>query len=163
MEISDGGELRLEKIYRLIGESTHSIHDISRVELDGDSGLPRFNMPIELGIALGYRRYSRRKQPPRLLILDSESFRYQKYASDLAGLDIAAHASRPEQAIACVRHFLSSDNDDLPTEDIICQLYQAFELSLPSMAAQRKQAPDKLNFRDRLRLAEQFLLENRNA
>ena len=45
---------RLNTIIRLIEESDFSIHDLSRIEASG--GIPRFNMPVELGIAL-YRSH----------------------------------------------------------------------------------------------------------
>jgi hypothetical protein len=157
LEVADGGDLRLNKILRMIGEATHSIHDLSRVELDTESQLPRFNMPIELGIALGQRRYAKKTKPQRILILDSEKFRYRKFASDLAGLDIAEHGNDPLRAIACVRQFFSSDARNLPTPDVIQQLYQSFETVLPAMAQAKRQSVDQLVFIDRLRLAEMFV------
>jgi len=49
MEVQDSGEVRITKIKRIIRQCRHGIHDISRVELDAATGLPRFNMPLELG------------------------------------------------------------------------------------------------------------------
>lgn len=34
LEIDDGGEARIEKIYGLIRDSKYGVHDISRTELD---------------------------------------------------------------------------------------------------------------------------------
>jgi hypothetical protein len=48
---------RLEAIIQLIERSDFSIHDLSRIELS--EGIPRFNMPVELGLAL-YRPTSPR-------------------------------------------------------------------------------------------------------
>ena len=45
---------RLDTIIRSIEESEISIHDLSRIEVS--RGVPRFNMPVELGIAL-YRSH----------------------------------------------------------------------------------------------------------
>lgn len=53
----DAGQARISKIYDLIRRSKYSIHDISRTELDPDHSLPRFNMPLELGIFLGAKEY----------------------------------------------------------------------------------------------------------
>ena len=53
LEHDDASQVRLEKIYRLIGSSAFGIHDISRTELDEENQLPRFNMPLELGFFLG--------------------------------------------------------------------------------------------------------------
>jgi hypothetical protein len=44
LEPDDGGEVRVEKIIRLIRACSLSIHDISRTQLDATSGLPRFNI-----------------------------------------------------------------------------------------------------------------------
>jgi hypothetical protein len=49
-EDEDSSRIRVEKIYDLIAESKYGIHDISRVTLDSKYGLPRFNMPLELGM-----------------------------------------------------------------------------------------------------------------
>jgi len=56
-EDEDSSTPRVEKIYELIHESKYGSHDISRVTLDPKNGLPRFNMPLELGIWLGSNRY----------------------------------------------------------------------------------------------------------
>jgi len=51
LELTDAAEVRIENIYRLIAQCNHSIHDISRTEVeDQPYRLPRFNMPLELGI-----------------------------------------------------------------------------------------------------------------
>jgi len=57
----DSSEFRLDKIYSMIGDSNYGIHDISRVELGLESKLPRFNMPLELGIFLGAKKYGNKK------------------------------------------------------------------------------------------------------
>lgn len=56
-ENDDGGEVRIDKICRIIAESRYGIHDISKTEPDPGSGLPRFNMPLELGLFLGARKF----------------------------------------------------------------------------------------------------------
>ena len=79
LEIDDAGQVRIEKIYEVIRRSKYSIHDISRTELDPDHQLPRFNMPLELGIFLGAKEYGGPSQrQKRSLILDTERYRYQK-------------------------------------------------------------------------------------
>jgi hypothetical protein len=60
-EDEDSSTPRVEKIYKLINESKYGIHDISRVTLDSKNRLPRFNMPLELGIWLGARRYGSKR------------------------------------------------------------------------------------------------------
>jgi hypothetical protein len=81
-------------------------------------------MPIELGIALGMKFLGRRGlRNHAMLVLDSERFRYQKFASDLAGTDIAMHGNQVGRAIAATRNFLSTHLGQLPTTDVIAQLY----------------------------------------
>jgi len=48
-EVYDTGVVRLEKIESLIKDCRWGIHDISRTELNANH-LPRFNMPLELGL-----------------------------------------------------------------------------------------------------------------
>ena len=47
LEEGDASQVRIEKIYDIIADCRYGIHDISRTELDEDSELPRFNMPLE--------------------------------------------------------------------------------------------------------------------
>ncbi len=46
LEIYNSGQVRTEKIFKLIENCQFGIHDISRTELDVESKLPRFNMPL---------------------------------------------------------------------------------------------------------------------
>src|SRR5690349_20912230 len=106
-DISNAGQTRVSKIQDLIESCKYSIHDISRTELDQNSRLPRFNMPLELGLDLGCKRYGKGKlQGKVLLILDVEPFRYQQFISDIAGQDIEAHSGDVGTAITVVRDWL---------------------------------------------------------
>ena len=91
-EESDSSDVRLDKIVRLIKGSRYGVHDLSRTELDPMHQLPRFNMPFELGLFVGGKRLGDARQKKKsCLILDTEPYRYQKFISDLAGMDIEAH------------------------------------------------------------------------
>lgn len=93
-ENDDGGEVCFEKICRIIAESGYGIHDISNTEPDPGSGLPRFNMPLELGLFLGAHRFGGKKHSrKKSLILDRDDHRYQTFISDIAGQDIHSHHS----------------------------------------------------------------------
>ncbi len=159
LEIADSGEVRLHKIMRLLEGSRYSIHDLSRVELDVDSGLPRFNMPIELGIALGMKHLGRAKlRDHSLLVLDTDRFRYQKFASDLAGVDISAHSGKAEKVIQAVRDFLSTHAQEaLPSPSMIVGALESFEGALPAMARAARQELSELTYRDRLEHIDIFL------
>ena len=81
LERDDGSETRIEKIRRIIGESEFGLHDISRTELDAVNGLPRFNMPLELGIYLGARYFGRPHGGMACVIFDRERYRHQKFCT----------------------------------------------------------------------------------
>jgi len=108
-ELDDGAESRIDKIYRLIGQCRYGIHDISRTDMDAVNNLPRFNMPLELGMFLGAKRFgSKDNKQKRCLILDIEQYRYQRFISDLAGADIQAHGNDVSVLAATVRNWLSN-------------------------------------------------------
>ena len=85
-------KLRLENLVTTISSCRFSIHDFSRSKGEGDRNLARFNMPIELGMALFYS-YSQEQHTHRcaFFVTISEDNQvphdYQRFASDLAGLD----------------------------------------------------------------------------
>jgi hypothetical protein len=86
LEIDDGSQVRIDKIFRVIEECRFGIHDLSRTELDTSSRLPRFNMPLELGMFLAAKRFGEARQRTKVcLILDRDSYRYQKFISDIRG------------------------------------------------------------------------------
>src|SRR5579863_5628947 len=94
LDYNDSGVVRLIEIVTMITACDRSIHDISRVELDRRSSLPRFNMPLELGADLGLRLAGPQLQRRRKsLILDAEAHRYDKTLSDISGMDIEVHSN----------------------------------------------------------------------
>jgi hypothetical protein len=110
LDYSDSGAIRFTEIVRMIAECDLSIHDISRVELDTDSRLPRFNMPLELGADLGLRLEGPvRQRRRRTLILDAVAHRYDKTLSDISGMDIEAHGNDGRQVIRHVRDWLNAN------------------------------------------------------
>lgn len=135
-ELEDSAEGRMDKLYRIIGQCRYGIHDISRTELD-DNGLPRFNMPFELGLFLGARRYGGKDQKTkRALILDREPYRYQKFISDLAGMDPKSHDGDVETAIERTRDWLRSvSRRNLPAGPQVIALHRKFTAQLPVIAA----------------------------
>lgn len=148
-ERMDSGEVRLAKIAQLIASSRYSIHDLSRTELDAASLLPRFNMPLELGIDIGCRLFGRAHAGKSILILDSERYRYQKYVSDIAGHDIQAHAGKPLNAVICVRHWLRSASQvSLRAGSDVYDRYRRFREDLPSICHEFNLDSNDLGFPD---------------
>lgn len=163
MEIDDASQVRVDKIAKIIEESQYGIHDISRTELDLDTRLPRFNMPLEMGMFLGAKRFGGRKQNQKsCLILDSERYRYQQFISDIAGQDIKAHSNDPEEAIKKVRNWLrdSSKRESIPGGKAICNRYTRFRADLPALCNQIPIEEDEMTFNDYATLVSQWLKVN---
>jgi len=139
LDESDSAIVRFDKILDLITACEFSVHDISRVELDTTSGLPRFNMPLELGADLGLRLKgpaAHRKR--RILVLDGEAHRYDQTLSDISGMDIEAHGADPARLIKAVRDWLNAgrgEGDPLPGSAAIIDDYGAFQRLVPDIIA----------------------------
>lgn len=152
LEVEDGTEVRIQKINGIMSECRLAVHDISHTEPDPSTGLPRFNMPLELGIFLGAKSFGARRHRRKAgIILDRERYRYQQYISDIAGQDIRAHHRQPDVAICHVRDFLSvyAAPELLPPGgDHIAGRYASFRRQLPLTCEKARLKPDKLTFRD---------------
>jgi hypothetical protein len=162
-ELSDASQARIENILTLISECKYGIHDISRTEPSEGSGLPRFNMPLELGLFLGAARFGRREK--RCLVLDREQYRYQQYISDIAGQDIEPHDDDdPKMAIRKVRDWLRTvavpHGVSLPGGTRMTERYDAFTEQLPTQCARAHLTPEELTFSDFSALVSGWLLEN---
>ncbi|CAN5818730.1 hypothetical protein BH11PSE1_BH11PSE1_20570 [soil metagenome] len=137
-ELDDASQTRIDKIYGIIEACRYGVHDLSRTELDAAHGLPRFNMPLELGIFLGAKRFGDGAQSlKRCLVLDTEPYRYQKFISDLAGMDIQAHASDTRRAFTCLRDWLAnvSRRRSIPGAHLLLATYDRFLADKPIIAA----------------------------
>jgi hypothetical protein len=164
LERLDGAEYRLDKIAGMIGACDWGIHDISRVEIDLSNSLPRFNMPLELGVHLGARLLGTgRQQRKRALILESAPHRYDKTLSDISGQDIARHDNRPDRVIAAVRDFFNDHRPRgtraLPGSAALADDFQFVSSDIgPRLAAeQRLGLWNDLSFRDTVELLEAAL------
>jgi len=81
LDVEDSGLVRIQKIEKTIAECRLAIHDISRTDADPVNRLPRFNMPLELGLFLGAKWYGNRRQRAKnCKILDTERFRFKSFA-----------------------------------------------------------------------------------
>ncbi|MDX6603259.1 MAG: hypothetical protein QOF13_2461 [Solirubrobacterales bacterium] len=96
------GVPRMTRILRAMSDSLYSIHDLSRCQGEGAFNLARFNMPLELGVAIanGYATTSS-ENDHQWLALAPEVHPYNQFASDLAGYDLKRHDGKP--TIVCTR------------------------------------------------------------
>ncbi len=161
LEIDAASTARLDRIGKLIGDCRWAIHDISRVELNAN-GLPRFNMPFELGFFFGAKRFGSPKQRQKsCLVLDSEPFRYRQFISDISGQDITPHGNDIGEAISAVRGWMSSAlpaaGGTLPGGRSIFNLYSQYEGALPGLCAAHRIKMDEMTYVDRVRMATAWL------
>lgn len=163
LEEDNGGNVRFEKIQRLIKESKFGVHDISRTELDSTNNLPRFNMPLELGVFLGAKKYGDKRQKNKnCLILDIEDYRFQKYISDIAGHDIRGHKNDPKKVITIIRNWLgsASERKTIPGGTEIIKRYNKFRRTLPAMCATAHIEMHELTYNDYSNFISVWLQEN---
>jgi len=131
-EVVDAGEVRIDKILRLIRESQFGVHDISRTESDPETKLPRFNMPLELGLFMGARTFGIGRQRHKVtLVLERRRYSYHRYCSDIAGQDINAHNGRQARVITIVRDWLSTHSSKpMPSGSVIANRFKTFQASI---------------------------------
>lgn len=164
LESDDGSEVRIDKIRRIVEESQFAIHDISRTELDEASGLPRFNMPLELGIFLGAKWFGGAEHRKKsCIILDRDRYRYQAFCSDIAGQDIRAHGGEEREVIRAVRNALRSwcPDREIPGAAVTFDRYLRFDLSLYQLADRVGLDPNDLAFGDYTALVAEWLRLNK--
>ncbi|HBL31022.1 MAG TPA: hypothetical protein DD490_29695 [Acidobacteria bacterium] len=150
LEVSNAGRARLAKIMDILSECRFGIHDISRTEL-GPGKLPRFNMPLELGLDLGCSRWGiKHLAEKRILILDRSLRRHHRSASDLEGQGLVHHANNPQQLVSRIRDWLSTESagSSIPGGAYIYKRYRLFRESLPRLSRVMKLSHRQLTFPD---------------
>ncbi len=160
LEVQDAGEVRMMKIFRLIESCRFGLRDISRTTLDPVNNLPRFNMPLELGVFLGAARFgSVSQRRKRTLILDTERYRFQKFVSDIAGQDIKAHHDDPMVVIGVVRDWLNSVHAGVPLPGgrALAKQYQRFTKEVPPRLRYFELHESEVSFEDWVRLVNEWL------
>jgi hypothetical protein len=119
---------RLEAIIGLIEKSDYSVHDLSRIEVT--KGIPRFNMPVELGLAL-YRSHLA-KEKHGVFVFESRRYRAQRSTSDINGLDPQIHNGSAKGVMAGLRNIFRQPGD-APTVPEMLASYRAVQRRLPEI------------------------------
>lgn len=100
-------------------------------------------MPFECGVDLGYKFFTKSNKK-KILILDSERYRYQEFISDIAGNDIKAHENEPETAVKNVRDWIRvSSRKKLPWASTIWLEHNEFTYDINNILES-----EKINFND---------------
>lgn len=152
---------RLYKIEACIEKCRYGIHNISRTELNANN-LPRFNMPFELGIFFGAKRFGDKSQKIKTaLIFDVEKYRYQEFISDLNGVDIKEHNKDYKTVIRKIRNWLgiASRRTTIPSHNLIITAYTIFSSKLPAIASELGFDLDDIPFNDYCLIVEESLKE----
>jgi hypothetical protein len=160
LETDDSSENRFERICKIISECRYGIHDISRTELDRKSRLPRFNMPLELGLFLGAKRFGADAQKQkRCVVLDKHRYRFQKYVSDISGQDIHSHGGTLKKLIEEVAMWLRAQSRDskVPGGRKIAEEFESFRRKIPRICGSRKIEPDELTFGDYTEMVVEYI------
>ena len=161
LESDDGGVNRFAKICSIIKECRYGIHDISRTDVGGDPPLPRFNMPLELGVFLGAKYYGKGDQKQkRCIVFDVERYRFQRFISDLAGQDIHAHKANERILIEELAAWLREQDRDpkVPGGRAIAGEYELFKAELPLICRALALDIEELTFGDFSGIVAQYLL-----
>jgi hypothetical protein len=116
LESGTVAESRMQRIVDAIFSSKYSIHDLSRCRGEGSEALARFNMPLELGIAMA-RRFMKGRPNQRhdWLVLVPDGHGYLKFVSDLAGFDPIRYDGRIESVVPKVMTWLATRTDAVET------------------------------------------------
>jgi hypothetical protein len=110
LERADSSENRIDKIAGLIKDSKFGIHDLSRLIASKEGETYRMNMPFELGIDYGCKKFKGGKwKAKKILILEKERYRFQAAISDLSGCDIKHHDDEVDKVIRAVRDWLVTE------------------------------------------------------
>jgi len=129
---------RLGKIIELIERSNFSIHDLSRIE--ASHGIPRFNMPLELGIALYRSKMTKHRHA--VYVFESKAFRAQRSISDINRMDPRIHNSKPIGVMSSLLNLFRQPGDATTVPEML-KSYRAVKVKLPQL---RKNAGSKSLF-----------------
>lgn len=150
-ETDNALENRMSKICGIIGECKFSIHDISRTEVSENTRLPRFNMPLELGIFIGSQQFgSKDHRKKSCVVYDTIPFRYQSFISDIGGQDIHYHHGRVEDLIADLSTWLRHlpGGTHAGGGQSILREYRAFQELIPELCRPKRLQVEELVFQD---------------
>lgn len=128
LETGNVADSRMERIVQAIFSSKYSLHDLSRCRGEGSEQLARFNLPLELGIAMA-RRFGVRGKKHDWLLLVPEGHQYVKFVSDLAGFDPMRYDGTAESVVPKVISWLATRPDAVrtPTPKVVLGALPAFQ------------------------------------
>ena len=144
LERADAGMTRLTLILELIEASKFGIHDLSRLLATEEGESARMNMPFELGMDFGCKKFKDGEwSEKRILILEKERYRYQAALSDLSGSDIKNHDDEPIKVTKAVRDwFVTEALQTGPSHTKIWYDFNDFTADLEEKLAEEGHEPE---------------------
>jgi hypothetical protein len=129
----------MSRITEALFASKYSIHDLTRCTGEGDERLARFNMPLELGMAMACRHLARRRAMQHdWLVLVPEGHRYLQFVSDLGAFDPAKHDGTLDSVVPKVMSWLAGrpDATRTPTPQEVLGALPAFSAKARQLGIQ---------------------------
>jgi hypothetical protein len=116
VETGTAAQSRMDRILAAMQGSKYSIHDLSRCRGEGDMNLARFNMPLELGMAMSQRFSGKTKKDGHdWLVLVPRGHSYKRFLSDLAGYDPMEYDGSLDTVVPTVMAWLATRPDAVET------------------------------------------------
>src|ERR1700683_816583 len=112
LESGTVSEPRLTRVIGALSRCKYSIHDLSRCTGEGSDNFARFNMPLELGMAMARRFVDVEEHD--WLVLVPEGHKYLQFVSDLAAYDPAPYDGSVEGVVLPVMAWLATRKDAVP-------------------------------------------------
>lgn len=131
---------RLQCILEGLQWCRYSIHDVTRYQGEGPDNVSRFNMPLELGMAMGIRGVNPKGDAHDWMVMVPEGHLYRRYISDLAGFDPSTHDGSQEEVAVSVLTWLATRPTVQATvrpDDVIAKL--------PEYSARKRELDDGWN------------------
>lgn len=128
LESGTVSEPRLNRIIRALSSCKYSIHDLSRCTGEGTDNFARFNMPLELGMAMTLRLMDPASEHD-WLVLVPRGHAYHRFISDLAAYDPLTHDGTIPSVVVAVMSWLATRRDAIPpvTPRQVLQLLPTFQ------------------------------------
>jgi hypothetical protein len=129
---------RLDRILDELLACRYSIHDLSRWHGEGPDNLARFNMPLELGMAVGIRGRSRGRNVHQWMAMVPDDRTYQRVVSDLAGFDLKRHDGEQRGVLLVSLAWLVAQPDaavDVEPDEVAAKL--------PAFVAQKRRLAER--------------------
>ena len=160
IEEDDSSEIRITKIFRIISECRLGIHDLSRTKPDKCTHLPRFNMPLELGMFLAAKYFGRNEHDRKVcMVFEAKQHTYETFISDIKGQDIKAHRNDPRTIVMTVRNWLAANSPkkQLQGGHAIWRDYSSFQRWMPQQCSRVKLRMADLTFGDYANLVYEWI------